>query len=56
MFIVEFVLAYGVCPRLVKSPSPQSRSDIKQLDALKEQGLITDAEYTDKRAAILAVL
>ena len=27
-----------------------------QLDALKDQGLITDAEYTEKRSAILAEL
>ena len=44
----------------VPSPSSATGADIpirlKQLNALKDQGLITEAEYTEKRAAILAEL
>ena len=43
-----------------QSPVPNTQSPIaerlKQLDALKAQGLITEAEYADKRTAILAEL
>ena len=39
-------------------PSPQSpiATRLKQLDALKSQGLITESEYADKRGKILAEL
>ena len=44
--------------RAIQSPIPSPQSPIaerlKQLDALKSQGLITEAEYTDKRSKILA--
>ena len=46
--------------RAIQSPIPNTQSPIaerlKQLDALKSQGLITEAEYTDKRGKILAEL
>ena len=38
------------------SPRPDIATRLKQLDALKSQSLITESEYADKRAAILAEL
>ena len=35
---------------------PGAATRLKQLDALKEQGLITESEYTEKRGKILAEL
>ena len=50
--------------KAISAPVPSSSSTtgadiatrLKQLDALKEQGLITEAEYADKRGKILAEL
>ena len=46
--------------RAIQSPVPNPQSPIaerlKQLDALKEQGLITESEYAEKRGKILAEL
>ena len=46
--------------RAIQSPIPNTQSPIaerlKQLDALKDQGLITESEYADKRGKILAEL
>ena len=46
--------------RAIQSPIPNPQSPIaerlKQLDALKSQGLITESEYADKRGKILAEL
>ena len=38
------------------SSRPDIATRLKQLDTLKAQGLITEAEYAEKRAAILAEL
>ena len=40
----------------VQSAKPDAATRLKQLDALKGQGLITEAEYAEKRTAILAEL
>ena len=50
--------------RAISTPVPSASSPtgadiptrLKQLNALKEQGLITEAEYAEKRAVILAEL
>ena len=50
--------------RAISAPVPSASSPtgadiatrLKQLDALKSQGLITETEYVEKRAAILAEL
>ena len=50
--------------RAISTPVPSSSSTtgadiatrLKQLDALKEQGLITESEYAEKRGKILAEL
>ena len=46
--------------RAIQSPIPNPQSPIaerlKRLDALKDQGLITESEYADKRGKILAEL
>ena len=40
----------------IQSTKPDAATRLKQLDALKGQGLITEAEYAEKRTAILAEL
>ena len=40
----------------IQSAKPDAATRLKQLDALKSQGLVTEAEYTDKRGKILAEL
>ena len=38
----------------IRGAKPDAVTRLKQLDALKSQGLITEAEYNDKRAKIIA--
>ena len=38
----------------IQGAKPDAAARLKQLDALKEQGLITEAEYAEKRGKILA--
>lgn len=40
----------------IQSAKPDAAARLKQLDTLKSQGLITEAEYAEKRASILAEL
>ena len=42
--------------KAIKGTMPDAATRLKQLDALKEQGLITESEYADKRGKILAEL
>ena len=42
--------------KAIQSAKPDAATRLKQLDALKDQGLITESEYADKRGKILAEL
>ena len=53
---VDHVRAISAPVDATSSSRPDIASRLKQLDTLKAQGLITEAEYADKRAAILAEL